>query len=105
VKLKIRREQDKGWLGGISFVVNLKVELTPQEEELIQKYKAGGTIIAQPGEANVVTIDMLVRGLSEKCKDVGIMLAYEDSIKNACKSFKLTMDVMSSFGGEEIIEY
>lgn len=40
MKLIIKRDQDKGLLGGISFILKARVELTPEESDLIKRYKA-----------------------------------------------------------------
>ena len=105
MKLVIKRDQDKGLLGGIRFVLHLKVQLTPQEEELIKKYKAHKEILATKGEYGAITIGNLVDGISQKCKDVTTLIGNEEIIKEACGTFKTYLGVMASFGGQEVIEY
>ena len=44
-------------------------------------------------------------GITERMQDISILLNNEKAIKEACKDFKIFLEVMSTFGGEEIIEY
>jgi hypothetical protein len=46
-----------------------------------------------------------MRGVSEEMKDIGILLNNEEVVKSACKDFKLLLDVMATFGGEEVVEF
>lgn len=105
MKLHIKRSQDKGFIGGMNFFLEAKVELAPAEEELIKKYRAQKHILIMQADKYVYTIDNLTSGMKEKCKDVTIMLENEEVIRSACKNFKTLLSVMESFGGEEIIEF
>lgn len=102
MQLKIRRNQDKGFLGGISFVLGARVELTPAEAELIKKYKVHKQVLLSERSW---TIGDLIDGVTLKCKDVGAILNDEEILKNICKVFKDYLTVMASFGGEEIFEF
>jgi len=104
MKLIIKRDQDKGFLGGMSFVLDARVELTPEEEGLVKKYKAQKEVLFT--EANKhYTISDLLKGVRGKCKDVSILLHNEEVYKKACADFRLLLDVMASFGGEETSEF
>jgi len=105
VKLIIKRDQDRGFMGGMSFILEARVELTPSEQELVKKYKAHKQVLISKGDKYAYTIDSLINGLREKCKDVSIMLENEEVIKDACKNFKTLLMVMASFGGEEVLEF
>lgn len=52
-----------------------------------------------------ITIGSLMGGQSFKCNDITEILEYEKNVKEACESFKNYLEVMKSFGGEEVIEY
>lgn len=104
MKLIIRRNQDKGFFGGISFVLEARVQLTPAEDELVKKYKAHKEVLYHKGERRY-TINDLLSGVTDKCKDVTILLDNESVYKESCKHFKTLLDVMASFGGEEVIEF
>jgi len=104
MKLIIKRDQDKGFLGGISFILEAKVQLTPEEDGLVKKYKAHKEVLYTRGERRY-TISDLLNGARDKCKDITILLNNEDVYKEACKHFKTLLGVMASFGGEEVIEF
>lgn len=104
MKLIIKRDQDKGFLGGISFILHAQVKLTNEEQELIKKYKSHKEVLYSKGEKHY-TIGDLVDGIRDKCKDVTIMLNNENVYKEACTNFKTLLTIMASFGGEEIIEF
>jgi hypothetical protein len=46
------------------------------------------------------TIDDLVVGMKDKVKDVSILIQKEEIYVEACKSLKIALDVMKSFGGD-----
>jgi len=95
---------------GMTFLLSYRVELTSEEKALIAKYKAehhaltyttsrDGTQLAKD------TINSLMQGTTEEVKDITILLNNEQIIKDACKNFKTLLEVMASFGGEEVIEF
>ena len=46
MKLLLRRSQKKGMLGGsITFILDARSELTPEEKENVKKYKMGKEIL------------------------------------------------------------
>ena len=104
MKLVIKRNQDEGLFGGISFVLNAQVVLTSEEDALVRRYKVHKEILFNDGKKEY-TINHLVSGVREKCKDVKVLLAAEDTVKNAAESFHTLLRIMASFGGEEILEY
>ena len=109
MKLIIKRDQDKAFMGGMKFLISFKVELTPEESELIKRYKAHKehlTYIERDGvEIPSLRIGDLINGVSYKTKDIITLLNNEEVIKEACRSFKNYLEVMASFGGEEIVEF
>jgi len=105
MKLIIKRSQDKGFLGGIKFKLSCRVDLTQEEKGLIDKYKAYSEVLTtkQDGSAGI-TVNDLMKGVEYKLERVNILLNNEEVIKDACKSFKNLLEVMASFGGEEVME-
>lgn len=114
MKLIIRRDQaaKKGMFGGhkgMKFKLECRVELTDDEEQLVEQYKVHDHVLTWhtvngqdvPGE----TISNLVRGTSQEIDDVTTLLSNEEVIKNACGNFRILLEVMATFGGEEIIEF
>ncbi|RJR42799.1 MAG: hypothetical protein C4576_15475 [Desulfobacteraceae bacterium] len=114
MKLKITRNQkaQKGVFGGhkgMTFTLSSRVELTPEEENLVTKYKLENhplTFTNQNGsQIPKETVSTLMQGTTTEVKDITILLNNEEVIKGACKDFKLLLDVMATFGGEEVIEF
>ncbi len=113
MKLIIRRSQaeEKSFFGGhkgMKFLLSCRTELTPQEQDLIKQYKAEEEMLTSfvlEDEPRLLGIKELVSGTNYQCKDVTTLLEVEDRIKTACKNFKTLLEVMSSFGGEEVVEF
>jgi hypothetical protein len=109
MKLIIKRDQDKAFLGGMKFILSCRVELSPNEQELIQKYKVHNQPLTYKERKGVdipsLYIQNLLNGVTQKAKDIEMLLNNEEVIKDACSSFKNFLEVMASFGGEEVVEY
>lgn len=114
MKLSISRNQASGMFGGVKFELKAKVDLSEEESALIARYKAEKEVLLKKevkipftGKALILdlTIGSLVAGQSFKCADVAEILQTESLIKESCASFRTYLDVMSRFGGEEVIEY
>lgn len=117
MELKIRREQEqkKGFLGGnkgIEFKLRCKVELTPEENALVEKAKVGDYVLTtytlfedRKGDYETeLTVNDLVHGMTSTVTDVQKLLGLEEEVKNGCQNLKSLLQVISSFGGEEVIE-
>ena len=115
MKLIIKRDQkaQTGIFGGhkgMTFLLSCRVELTPEEKALIAKYKAEHhplTFTTDREGRQLVkdTINSLMLGTNEEVKDISVLLNNEEIVKGACKNFKTLLDVMATFGGQEVIEY
>ena len=127
MKLLLRRDQKAGMLGvgKVTFTLDVRAEITDEEEKNIKKYKLGDTMlyerdkIVDPGSGllglasrvafrmlNIsVSVDDLTKGKRIDCKDIVEMLAVEEQIKEACETFKAVLTAAATFGGEEIIQY
>ena len=123
MKLLLRRNQKSGLIGGISFQLNVRADLSEDERKNISKYKLGKTVLYTRGAMidggsgllglasrlafkamNIsVSVDDLTDGKQIECKDIVEMLAVEDQIKEASKTFKLVLEAAATFGGEEIV--
>jgi hypothetical protein len=112
MKLHITRDQGKGMMGGVRFQLEAKVDLTPQEAELVKRYRADKEALLQT-EMTIfgkklefdLKIEDLVKGRNFQCKDIGDILATEENVKQACSTFKNYIEVMKGFGGRETFEY
>jgi hypothetical protein len=114
MKLHIRKNQkeQKGIFGGhkgMSFIFSCQAQLTPEESELIARYRAEDQPLTYRtvGDTQIpgLKIGDLVRGISYEVRDVTELLNYEETIKGACSNFKTLLMVMNSFGGEEVVEF
>ena len=114
MKLFITRDQAKGLLGGVKFELSARVELSPQEAEVVKRYKADKEVLVQkevaiPLTGKVLnlglTIGSLTSGQNFKCADVSEILATERNVKEACSAFATYLQVMSNFGGQEVFDF
>jgi len=116
MKLIIRRDQEqkKGILGGnkgVEFSLYCKVDLTAEQKALVSKYQIGGYEVAtykgfaKQDKPFVMTVNGLSNGITSNVNDVTELLALEDKIKEACGTLKTLLDVMATFGGEEVVEF
>jgi len=116
MKLIIKRDQKAktGLFGGhkgMTFVLSCRVELTPAEKELVSKYKAENEVLAISTDRGggkvpkIYTVNNLLLGTTEEVQDITVLLNNEEEIKKACAGFKTLLQVMASFGGEEVIEF
>jgi hypothetical protein len=115
VKLVITRSQSKGLTGSVSFEIRGQVRLTPEEQKLVDYYKMHNDVLCQKkmvsiwGAPTDVMIDIRVKkllsGEGTKCKDLGEVIAYGESLKSACASLKSYLEAAASFGGEEVHEF
>lgn len=126
MKLVLRRDQKSGALGigKISFVLDVRAELTGEEQANIKKYKLGDTLLYERKPLNesadgtvslgsalayrmlnlTITVDDLLKGKQISCKDIVEMLAAEEQIKGAAETFKAVLHAATGFGGEEVLE-
>jgi len=110
MKLIIKRNQAdrKGLFGGhkgVNFTLSYRVELTPEENDLVQKYKVQNEVLMKTGDDNETTIQDMLTGKSVTTRNVEILLNNEQVAKDVCKNFKNYLEVLLSFGGEEVIEF
>ena len=89
---------------GMKFTLSCRLEFTPKEEELINKYKVGNEPLLVVRDV-VWTPDNLKHGLAQETEGISGLLKNEDEIKNAFKDFKLLLEIMAKFGGEEVVDF
>lgn len=124
MKLLLRRDQKSSLMGKVVFILDVRAELTNEEENNIRKYKLGDTMLYTKMEMTdrgsgllglasrlafkmvnlSITVDDLANGKRVECKDIVEMLAVEDQIKEAATTFRAVLGAAASFGGEEVIE-
>lgn len=128
MKLLIRRSQKSSLMGKAVFVLEVRADISAEEQQNIAKYKLADTLLYERSDtkakgsgvfgftasvaANLVlaamnisiTVADLANGRKIECKDIIEMLAVEAQIKEAAATFKQVLDAAAQFGGEEIIE-
>jgi len=90
----------------IGFQLHVKVELTPEEKSLIQRYHAErwmllarDSLIYTPYAANTdITIHALVRGTTFTGGTISEILAYEQRVKEAFADLEDVVDLIRKFG-------
>lgn len=108
-----RRQQDvKGMLGGhkgVSFTLTYRLELTPEESQLVERYKLSDYPVTwksvQGTRMPDDTIANMLVGRSQTLSDVTTLLKNESVVKDACDSLPTLFEVVRTFGGDEIIDY
>jgi len=114
MKLKITRDQEqkKGLLGGnkgIEFTLKCQVDLTEEEKTLVDKAKVGEYVLTnyRPYEDGVelpLMVNDLINGIASRVKNVQKLLGLEEEIVQGCENLKSLLAVISTFGGEEVID-
>jgi hypothetical protein len=114
VRLVIQRNQAarKGMLGGhkgVEFTLSYRLELTPDEQELVARYKLEDYAVTwgtyQGQRVPDDTIANMVAGRSQTLTDVTTLVRNEAVIKDACDELPTLFEVVRTFGGQEVVEY
>lgn len=117
MKLTIKRDQAdvKGIFGGhkgVSFSLYAKADITDDERALIERYKVNDYILASyelpikgsESQGFNLSVDRLTRGATTETSSISALLELEEKIKSGCQNLKSLIEVMKTFGGEEVIE-
>jgi hypothetical protein len=124
MKLLLRRDQRAGLIGKVIFTLDVRAEISDDERNAIAKYKLGDTVlyekntVVDPGSGLLglasrlafkamnlsVSVKDLTGGKRIECRDIVEMLAVEDQIREAAKTFNAVLAAARHFGGEEVID-
>lgn len=119
MKLILKRNQaDKkksmfGKKTEVHFILNAQVQLSNTEIELIDKYDIRDAVLftedvlfrwSREPTTISITVNNLINGRTFDCVQIGDILTYEANVEKACGALKSNIDVMASFGGEEVLE-
>jgi len=124
MKLLLRRDQRSGMLGKVIFTLDVRADISEDEKNNINRYRLADTMLYQSHEMTDrgsgllglasrlafkamtinVSVNDLVRGKKIECKDIVEMLAVEDQIKEAARTFAQVLQAAATFGGEEVVE-
>ncbi|MDO1560110.1 hypothetical protein Q0812_11800 [Brevundimonas sp. 2R-24] len=125
MKLLLRREQRAAIIGSKPvFVLNVRADISADEKAAIDRYKLAdtelyashtlvdrgsgllgmATRLAHKAMTISVTVRDLTAGKKIECKDIVEMLAVEEQIKEAARTFAQVLAAAAQFGGEEVVE-
>lgn len=124
MKLLLRRNQRQGMLGKVTFTLEVRADLADEERAAIDTYRLGDTVLYErntlvdPGSGLLglasrmaframnmsVSVNDLVHGKKLECKDIVEMLAVEEQLREAAKTFSAVLHAARRFGGEEAID-
>lgn len=105
--LKRSQAQEKGLLGrhkGTKFILSCRVELTPEEEALIAKYNLEDDKYSAVYPSTIKQTSAYGEHKFEM-EDIARLIDMENSIKEECENFKSLLNLMSTYDGEDIIEF
>ena len=127
MKLLLRRNQKAGMMGmgKIVFSLEVRAELTPEEQANVDKYNMGDVLLYSRKEFSGPTegikglgaalmfrmtnlsiqVDDLRKGKKIDCKDIVEMMAAEQQVREAAATFKGVLEAAAGFKGEEIVEF
>ena len=125
MRLLLRRDQRSAVLGSRPvFTLVVRADLASSERAQIEKYKlsdtelyashdisGGSGLLGLASRAAYramtinVTVKDLVNGKKIECKDIVEMLAVEEQIKEAARTFAQVLAAAAQFGGEEVVEH
>lgn len=89
---------------GVTFTLVTRLEFTSEERELIEHYKMWDYQLFTRGPLPV-TIRQLSGGDTQTMDNVEILLQNENVVKRALDQVPPLLDVLRSFGGDEVIDY
>lgn len=83
---------------GIYFILSYRIELTPEEEHLVNKYELGKHIFYEKIR------DKINRDVVQESKEPWDLYGIEKDVKEDCKNLKNLLDGMASYSGEAVVE-
>ncbi|BBO22590.1 conserved hypothetical protein [Candidatus Nitrosymbiomonas proteolyticus] len=116
MKLIVSRNQSdmKGLLGGhkgVKFNLRAHVQLTPEEQQLAERYmilkKWLPTELAagMMGAKKVPEFGDLLTPVAFEYESLEVLLEKEEELKKVCAGVKNYIDVARSFGGQDVFEF
>lgn len=115
MQLTIKRNQAdiKGLFGGhkgVSFSLSGQCSVSSDEKALIERYKVGSYELAsyqmkiKGGTALdiSITVDGIIAGKVVETNDIKTLLELEDAMRKGCENLKSLLEVMATFGGQQV---
>ena len=124
MKLLLRRDQQANVFGTVTFKLSVRAELTDEERANVARYKLGSAmlfekfILLDRGSGLIglisrlfhrarnlsISVNDLAQGKRIDCKNIVEMLAIEEHIKEAARTFRAILEAARTFGGEEVVK-
>lgn len=98
----------KGFFGnnkGVNFSLSYKVELTPEELELIKKYKVEKEVLMTTENGDETTIQDMIDGKHLTTQLIDVLQNNENVAIDVCRKFKDYLNTLKSFGGDYILDF
>jgi hypothetical protein len=99
---QVEAEEKTGFLSkwrGIHFILSYRIELTPEEESLIKKYDLEENPLYKKIR------DKINKDVVEETRDVTFLYLIEKGVKEDCENLKNVLNMMSSYIGDNVIEF
>jgi len=122
MQLLLRRDQRSGLMGKVTFSLDVRAQISDDERAAIKKYKLGDTELYASHEIRGgsgllgaasrlalkaivlrISVNDLANGKKVEVKDIVVMLAIEDQIREAAITFGKVLAAAATFGGEEVV--
>lgn len=121
MRLAVTRRQElqtdrKGRSEGAVFYFSCRLELQPDELDLVEKYGQSGYPVTflqmddirdynpRNPEERGLTVARLSEGWSVESRFAGDLLRAEEAIRAGCRELKSVLEMMGTYGGEETVE-
>lgn len=94
-----------------TFTLHVRAELSPEEQDLVKRCDAGGTVlyswkIGRKRDIDMeATVNWMVRGTDIQCEDFIELIRSEEELRKACSVFKQLLERAKKFGEEEVVEF
>ncbi len=103
MKLVIKRrfEPDHKLSSGTSwpYVSEIKLDLTDEERELIDRFKLGDHVLSQK-QYSMIQLKNVISGTQERTPSLDVLIGNEEVLRTACAALPAMLDFCRSFGSE-----
>jgi hypothetical protein len=101
MELHFSRSQKSGMLGGVKFILSIKLQLTPEEQANADRYGLGAGYLYEQGDTRIGA-GVAMKGTTIECKSVVEMMSAEIDIKAGVERLSKLLKWSERFEGEEV---
>jgi hypothetical protein len=84
------------------YVSVIKLDLTDEERELIDRFKLGDHVLSQK-QYSMTQLKDVIRGTQERTPSLDVLIGNEDVIRRACAALPAMLEFCRSFGSEIVV--